>query len=105
MLLTGDAQGWNATIRRVAIDPAPVLEEFERQRFVEACGVIGQLVVEEFRTAKLQVLPFLRWRRASCPDAPLTDETLARYADADRRVYIPAAYRKAEDGPTATGGR
>jgi hypothetical protein len=37
--------------------------------------------------------PFLGWRRAICPDAPFTRETLARFRGADPTLYMPMAYR------------
>ena len=61
---------------------------------MEECGVIGQLVVEEFATARLQVHPFLHWRRAHHPDAPLGAELLEAFSRVDREAYRPPAYRR-----------
>jgi predicted phosphodiesterase len=95
LLLEGDADGWHGTFRRVPIDNGAVLAEFARQGFVEECGIIGELVIAEFETARLQINPFLEWRRAVCPDAPFTRETLARYREVDPGPYLPVAYREA----------
>ena len=92
-LLEASGDDWQATIRRVPIDPAPVLREFERQGFVEECGVIGRLVVEEFATARMQLVSFLNWHRACCPDEPLRMELFDEYRRADWRRYTPVAYR------------
>jgi predicted phosphodiesterase len=93
LLLDGDADGWRPTFRRVPFDYAPLFAEFERGRFVEECGVIGWLVREEFRTARLQIVPFLRWRAACCPDAPLSLDLLDAYAQIDPWDYTPAGFQ------------
>ncbi|MCW5852171.1 MAG: metallophosphoesterase family protein [Anaerolineae bacterium] len=92
MLLEGDEEGWHATPRRVPLDQTPVLQEFERQRFIEECGVIGRLVVDEFRTARLQVHPFLHWRSAQRPDAALSADLLTEFETVDPWDYMPPAY-------------
>lgn len=99
MLMEGTPEGWQAALRRLPIDPTPVLVEFERQGFVEACGVIGALVVEEYRCARLEVLPFLRWHQATCPDAPFSLDLLPDYVQTDWRLYCPAPYVAAVDAP------
>lgn len=94
LLLDGDADGWRATFRRVPFGNDALFAEFARQGFVEECGVVGALVVEEFRTADLQIVPFLRWRAAVCPDAPLDAATLARFlALPDRKAYLASPFR------------
>jgi hypothetical protein len=85
-------------LRRVPVDLTPLYAAFERQRFIEECGVTGQLVVAEFRTARLWVDPFMRWRAATCPAAPLTPALLARFSDAERWAWTPDAYRLNLDG-------
>ena len=92
MLLDGNAEGWCATLRRVAFDYAPLFAEFERQRFVDECGVIGKLVLEEFKTARLQVLPFIYWRLAYCPQAPFALPLFEEFSGADLWAYTPIDY-------------
>ncbi len=92
LVLDGDADGWRATFRRVPFDYAPLFAEFERQGFVEECGVIAQLAVDEFRTARLRVYPFLQWRAATWPDAPLSFELLGEFAKADVWDYTPLGF-------------
>jgi predicted phosphodiesterase len=93
MLLEGDSRGWRPSFRAVPSDPAPVLREFERQGFVERCGVIGELIVDEFRHARLELLPFLTWRRATCPECSLSFDLLSEYRQIDPRPYVSEAYR------------
>ena len=93
MLLDGNADSWQATFRRVPFDLDPILREFERQGFVEQCGVVGTLAVEDFKTARPTFLAFLRWHRACCPDAPLTGELLAQFSRVNPFDYMPSAYR------------
>lgn len=97
MLMEGTPDGWRATQRRLPLDPTPVLAEFERQGFGEECGVIGALVMDEFRYARMEVPPFLNWRRETCPDTPLRPALLERYRKADWRLYCPVPYIAAID--------
>ncbi len=92
MLLEGHEEGWRPTFRRVHFDYEPIWKEFERQRFVDECGLIGHLVVQEFKTARLQLIPFLLWREAGCPNAPLRVELLDEFAKVNRWDYTPLAY-------------
>jgi predicted phosphodiesterase len=95
LILDGDAEGWSATFRRVPFSNAAVFAEFARQGFVEECGTIGELIVEEFRTADLQIAPFHRWRAAVCPEAPFSADTLARFrALPDRKEYLNSRFRE-----------
>ena len=92
LLLDGDRRGWRGTFRRVPLDNTALFAAFADSGFVEECGIIGELVSDEFRTARLQVLPFLNWRRAICPIAPFDAATLARFRATDPRPYTPPAY-------------
>lgn len=78
MLLNGDENGWTPTFRRIAFDYEPIFREFERLGFVEECGVIGQLCVELFKTARPQ-FGFLGWKKQNYPDEPLSMELLNEY--------------------------
>lgn len=93
LLLDARDGDWHATPRRIAYDTAPLFDAFAREGFAEQCGVTGQLVMREFRTARLHVLPFMRWRAAQHPDALLTPALLDRFTAADRWQYTPAPYR------------
>ncbi len=93
MLLESQDNGWKATLRRVAFDTQRVLDEFERTHFVEQCGVVGHLVLEEYRSARLEVLPFLEWWRKSCPDEPQSMALLEPFSRVNKRDYMPLAYQ------------
>lgn len=80
MLLNGDERGWQPTFRRVAFEYESLFQEFERLGFVEECGVIGQLIVEVFKTARPQ-FGFLGWRKHHYPNEPLSMELLKEYFD------------------------
>jgi predicted phosphodiesterase len=92
MLLDGDETGWRATFRQVRYDNSPLFTEFERLNFVEHVGVVGQLVIEEFRTSRLEVHPFIYWHRDIYPDQPQTFDHLEQYASVDKWAYTPPAY-------------
>lgn len=92
LLLEGTAAGWQPTFRSVPIDPAPVLAELARQGLREQIGLVAHFVLAEFQHARLELLPFLNWRRAHHPAAPFADDLLAAYAAVNPRDYMPAAY-------------
>ena len=58
--------------------------------------MIGQLVVEEFRVARLRLHPFLHWRMAVCPDAPFSMDLLDDFLKVDPWHYSPRAYHPDE---------
>ena len=93
MVLAGDEGGWQPTFRRVPFNPEPLLQECERQGYTDECGVIGQLVMEDFQTARPRLLTFLCWRQACCPDAPLTKKLLEEFHRVNPWDYMPPAYR------------
>lgn len=80
MLLNGNERGWQPTFRRVPFDYEPIFREFKRLGFIEECGVIGQLCVEVFKTARPQ-FGFLGWRKRHYPSEPLSMELLTEYFD------------------------
>ena len=99
MLLESTGTGWHPTFRRVPFDLSPVLREFERQGFVEECGVISHLVVKTFRTARPHITPFLRWRGQEYPDEPLSNEMLDEYLlNATWEQFVEPAYLMREHG-------
>ena len=91
-LLQGGPAGWRVEPQCVHYDPAPLFAEFGRQRFVEQYGITAQLVVEEFRQARLQVHSFNQWRRRHCPGSPLDGEALAQFRAADIWQFTPPEY-------------
>lgn len=93
MLLESHGERWQATQRRVAFDTQRLLDEFERTNFIEQCGVVGYLVVQEYRSARLEVLPFLEWWRKHCPDEPQSMTMLEPFSKVNKRDYMPAAYQ------------
>jgi predicted phosphodiesterase len=92
LLLEAGAGGWRPHFREVLFDMEPVLREFERQRFTAECGVIGEAVVAEFEEGRLVLHPFLAWRRACRPHAPITPKLWEEFATVDRWTYTPRAY-------------
>jgi hypothetical protein len=89
MLLDGGPGGWTPTHRRVAYDLAETERAYRRQRLVEEAGAMGEMVLRELRTARMQIVPFLRWRRDVCPDESPTLELAARFTDELRDRYAP----------------
>ena len=105
LLLEGQADGWTAAVRELPFDTEPILREFERQDFEAVCGVVGHFVMEEFRHSRAELVPFLNWRRATCPDRPLGRELLDDYARVDPIEYVPRPYRPGWTLTRANGHR
>lgn len=95
MILDGRNDGWElAAHRRIPIDVAPLLAEYERQNFSERCGVTAHLVIEEFRTARLQLAAYLDWKQKHHTERDDSFELLREFRDlADVTPYLPPAYR------------
>lgn len=87
-LLTADNKGWNVMFRRVAYSIDPLLDRFEQQQFVLRCGPVAELIKREFVTARLQVIPFLRW----CNVEEISWEKLADFTDEVRSAHLPDNY-------------
>jgi predicted phosphodiesterase len=102
LILEGSDVGWKPEFRRVGFDYDALYQEFARGRFVEQCGVTAQLVLREFETARVQVHPFLQWRKDCCPDAPLSMELLCEFDKIDATNYVMPAYRIAENANTSS---
>jgi predicted phosphodiesterase len=96
MILAGRADGWRlAAHRRIPVDVAPLLAEYERTRFIERCGVTAQLVMDEFRTARLQLAAYLNWKAKRHPVRDDSPELLREFRDLDDiEPYLPPEYRE-----------
>jgi predicted phosphodiesterase len=92
-LLDGDRDGWRATFRHVPVDLDPLFEAFEHAEFVQRCGPVGRLVIDEFRTARLRVHPFNMWRAEHHPHAPVTDELIDQFENVDPWPYTLLQYQ------------
>ena len=94
LILDSTGDGWQPTFRRVPVDLSSVYAEFERQRFVEKCGVIGYLIVQQFKTARTVIEAYERWRAKKHPGVEssieLVDELLA---SGKLWANLPAAYQ------------
>ncbi len=97
MILDGDEAGWTPIFRQARFNPEVLLREFERQKFVERYGLTAQLVVDEFRTARLQVHPYNLWRKACSPGQPETAAMLNEFNQIDKWAYTPAEYHVNRD--------
>jgi predicted phosphodiesterase len=72
LILESKGTRWISELRRIPYDITPVLAEFDRIGFVEACGVTGLMIYEELRTARPYVDPFNRWYQKCYPNQPQT---------------------------------
>lgn len=94
MILDGREDGWRlAAHRRIPFELAPVLAEFERGNFIERCGVAAHLVVEEHRTARLQLAAYLDWKQQHHAGQDDSLELLQEFRNLpDITPYLPPAY-------------
>ena len=94
LILEGGHDGWELIQhRRLAYDRASIFEAFKSQKFVEQCGITARLIIEEFRTARLKLYPYIIWKRQHYPDKPDSLTTFETFmALEDHRPYIPPAY-------------
>ncbi len=94
MLFDSCADGWRATFRRVPYDIKLLMDEFERVGFVEACGVTGRMIVEEFRDARPRISAFNRWRELTYPGQPATMAMADEFMALDNKWdYMLPAFR------------
>lgn len=95
MLIEGGTNGWSVVdFRRVSYDRSRVYDGFAQLGFVEACGPIARLVIEEIETARCRVMPYHQWIKAQHPDAPTTDALVDTFLrDMDITHYTPPEYR------------
>ncbi len=95
MVLDGDHQGWTIFAhRRVHFDHDPIFEAFEKQRFIERCGVAARLLAQEFETARMRLWPFIQWKIANYPGQPESDTLFDKFQRLeDTRPYMPPEYR------------
>ena len=96
MILEGRNHGWElAAHRRVPFDNLSALIELERQDFVERCGVTGELVLAEFRCARLKLAPYLVWKQSNYADREDSFKLLHEFLDLDNiERFMPQAYRQ-----------
>lgn len=94
IVIDGDYDGWRLHAhRRVKYNMQPLFAAFERKRFAQRGGVTASLVIEEFRSARLQVHPYIMWKRAHHPNAPDTPALLDEFlALPDASPYLPPGY-------------
>lgn len=94
LILDSARDSWQPTFRRIPVDYAPVFAEFERQRFVENCGVIGYLITLQFKYARTVIDSFERWRLTHCPEVEPAIELVDHFLRTeDLWPYIPPPYR------------
>ncbi len=99
LLLESCTDGWQAVHRRVPFDRDRVIRELENQNLIAEHGAFGQLVIEEFRTARPHVGPFMLWRRSCYPNVPVSMDLdfLQEFTDEARWEHTGIAYHVNRD--------
>ena len=95
MIIEGAEDGWQLLAhRRINYDMQPIFAAFARMEFAERGGNVAWLAIEEFRSARLQVYPYLRWKQLHSPHAPDSSALLDEFMNIDdTRPYLPPEYR------------
>ena len=95
MIIEGSHAGWELLDhRRVTFDHTPIIEAFEKQRFIKRCGVTARLLAQEFQTARMRLWPFIQWKIATYPDQPENHSLYDEFQRLeDTRPYMPPEYR------------
>jgi predicted phosphodiesterase len=94
VILDSVSDMWQATFRRVPVDYTPLYAEFEQQHFVENCGVIAYLIIQQFKTSRTVINAFERWQAANCPDESVTIALVDTFLESGQmRAYISPYYR------------
>ncbi len=93
MLLESGEGGWHATHRRVPFDRSRVIQELERQSAIAEHNDFGRFIVEEFRTARPWVGPYMLWRRTNYPNEPMTTSLAELFTEDLRREHTFPAYQ------------
>ena len=93
LLLDAAGEAWQPTFRTVDYDQSPLFKAFEQHKFVARHGPIGQAVVKEFETGKMQVTSLLMWRAANCPGAPFDQALWQAFLEQDWLRWTLPEYR------------
>lgn len=96
VILDGDWSGWRPTFRSVPYDSAPLYAEFERIDYLKHCGVVGALLIEEFRTAQVRVIPYYNWQKEQYPGRADSWDVVEAFLKLDTptlRRYMSPVYR------------
>lgn len=110
VLLTSHGDRWEVQPQRIPYDVDALLADCETSDYLQWNGVTGLLYMDEFRTARMRVWPFERWKAEQHPHEPntraLVDEFLAlgdgifEYYDINYWVNLPEGVRdRWPDGP------
>lgn len=98
LILDGSAEGWQPEFRIIPYDQSALFAEFERIDYVRTTGHVGRLLLEEFRTGEVRVVPFGLWQAQVYPGQPPTDAQLDEFLSLDRlalRPFMPYPFRHA----------
>ncbi|MCY4146011.1 MAG: metallophosphoesterase family protein [Chloroflexi bacterium] len=97
MIIEGSETGWQLLAhRRIHYDMQPIFTAFADMQYAERGGNVARLAIEEFRSARLQVYPYYRWKQANNPHAPDSPALLDAFMRiADTRPYLLPAYHDA----------
>ena len=95
MILQGNQRGWQLEAhRRIPFDYDALYKKFEHDNFVCRAGVTAALVIEEFRSARLRLHPYIVWKRQNHAETPDSFELLAEFLALEEiSPYVPPEYR------------
>lgn len=95
MILESTPEKWTVAEHRILpMDNARLFPMWEQQQFVERCGAVAHMVIEEFKQARIMVHSFNTWLRAVHPDEAPTLAHVETFLKLDANPYIPLPYRQ-----------
>lgn len=98
MIVDGTLQGWKLTHHRtLPLDISAFRPAWNRQRFVERCGVAAQMVIKEFEQSRLVVHNFNAWMKQEHPGEVATLEHGTRFSSINSSHYTPKAYLQSQE--------
>ncbi len=93
MIVDGTPQGWKLSHHRtLPLQVSTLQSAWERQRFVERCGVTAQMVIKEFEQSRVIVASFNAWMRQVHPIETATPEHFTFFLTIDSSPYTPKPY-------------
>jgi predicted phosphodiesterase len=86
-LLTSTRDTWQVQHQRVPFDIGAVIAACENSDYLAWNGPTGLLYIDEFRTGRMRVWPFERWKAEHHPGAARTPEMVAEFLALGDAMY------------------
>lgn len=94
MILDGTPHGWKLAHHRTLPlnDLSVLMAAWEDQQFHQRGGTTAQLIIEEFKQARVILHGFNTWMKAEHPDETATNDHVTTFLAVDSDPYVPKPY-------------